>query len=936
MTDYLQTHKKLPFYNLFSDSDTIIKSAVIVSKSQIELSLKKEVYKDEITLKSYNYQNKHIDGNYDSENVDFELVYLSDYKYILLGQFDFSKNYFIKHEHTKANVIIDTKPGGILDKYFAVADDEQFGSYIQDGKTDFKVWSPPAGVVELVFYDENLARIKKNKAYLLERKKNGVWQISLPDAEFRDYDVEKIYYRYEIISYGKKRIALDPYSKSMAAFSPDDEDKIGFSAIVSYAKKTDEYSGHKKNVENVNPVIYEINVRDFTIQKESYTGKFAGTFSGFAEKIDYLQNLGITHVQLMPIQQCYTTNDTDRNYTGKTAKKSNYNWGYDPMNYFTLNGRYSLNPENPISRINEFKQLVNKLHQAGIGVIIDVVFNHTYAAETFENIAPGCYYRYINNYEISGITGAGATLETRHKTVRKFIIDTLKYYVSEFNVDGFRFDLMEFIDHETMNQIRNEVGKLYNPNDVNELILHGEAWEFSDIDKDKFSKINYNRNSKYRNLNIAIFNDSFRDALAGNGHQHGFIHGNLGETSRLASGIVGALSFFEQSDFPFNEDVFYDAYNTFADKPLDCLNYFSIHDGLTLWDKINLTVKNPEKTDRLRLMKFAASILFTSQGKIILHGGDEILRTKPLSDFDIEKSRALTSDFVDEEENTVFFHENSYSSADYTNMFRWDRLYNEYKPLATELLEYYKGLIKMRKAFPELSACSDFRFVLSNDDNAKKGYKTNTFKSRNLKKLKIKFINAPADKEFYVVGEVHAEEANPENNQYKISIDSNGNGEIVFNEVQISNFDLKKWDFSRYLNLKLVETPGKWDAPEYAYSSTGNNKINPSAINENFEVTLDLSKKDYIANTLVNKGEYDYIAYLISSSKNNFIIIHNTRKETLNFKNNLIKNLKNACIIVDENKAGIISIEKSKTRVEISGNSVNIPRKSSVVIKFER
>ena len=264
---------------------------------------------------------------------------------------------------------------------------------------------------------------------------------------------------------------------------------------------------------------------------------------------------------------------------------------------------------------------------------------------------------------------------------------------------------MSFIDKETLRQIRTEVGKVYNPENPDELILHGEAWNFTDLKKGAFTK------TDFKSLDIGIFNDTFRDALVGNGHTHGFIHGNTGEISRLASAIISGIKTYDADCVPFKKDVFFNPYNLFAEQPGDCLNFMSVHDGLTLWDKINLTVKNPDKKERLRLMKFAYAILFTSQGKIILHAGDEILRTKPLADFDKEKHRALTSEFIDEEEGATYFHENSYQSPDFTNMFRWDRLTNEYAEFSGELLDYIKGLIKMRRKF------SEFRLNTAKDIN---------------------------------------------------------------------------------------------------------------------------------------------------------------------------------------------------------------------------
>ncbi len=926
--------KKLSDYNLFSNKENkVIQTALLVSKNEIKIFLKKKI-KEESSIKLFNYL--------DTKILNFKPYFKDDKTIILKGRFNINVNHYVIVGNEKSEVFLTPKVNGILDKEFYY-DEKNFGVTINTNNTaSFKFWSPPAVKVELLLYDKNQNQLQIPEYLKFKKSQTGIWEFTLQPKDLGLLILDGIYYQYKITAYGKEFIALDPYAKSMAIFDQSSEDVIGKGVLVTMdsgrgvpEKFVKEYSNFKFIENETDIIAYEVNIRDFSIQPNFTDEKIAGTFKGLTENVNYLKELGITHVQIMPVNKVYTQNELDKKYTGKNSKESNYNWGYDPMNYFTLEGRYSTNPYNPYSRILEFREMVQALHDAGIGVILDVVFNHTYIANTFENIAPGCYYRYNDEHKISAHTGAGATIESRRKQVRHFIIDVLKFYVKEYHIDGFRFDLMSFHDKETMRQIRNEVGLVYNPKNKNELILQGEAWNFTDLEKDAVIK------TDFESQNIAVFNDTFRDALAGNGKQHGFIHGNANETSKLASAIVAGVNSFDNNNLPFNKDIFFNPYNLFAKQPADSLNFMSVHDGLALWDKINLTVKDENKKERLRLMKFAYSILLTSQGKIILHGGDEILRSKPLADFDKEKHRALTSDLVDKELDTVFFHENSYCSNDYTNMFRWERLTNEYSEFANELLNYVKQLIKMRRNIPV------FRFNNSEDINKNITFldtdfsEKNTihsFKSHNLERLTLKFKNGEPNKTFYLTGEVHKEKANPKNNIFVLKFNDNGNAKITFTKNEILNFDLEKWDTSRNLNFKLVKSKSKWDFDNSSYSKFGYNSVSPESINTNFEVEIDLSKKD---NKILNANNFvdrNYIAYTIDNQKNiddetielkKLLIIHNASNEALNFPYKELSK-ENSYTILDENNAGTSKI--IDTNVVIEDGKIIVPQKSSVIV----
>ncbi len=919
--------ESLKNYNLFINNENkFIKSAFINSLTEIQAFLEVPFLSSD-SIFVFNHKKEQLN--------DLKIILSENNKQlIIVGDFKPHFNYIIEFKGETVYAFLNPEIDGIIDTVY-FSPDNNFGISFNENIIQFKIWSPPAVDVELLIFDEKQNLLSLYQPLKLHSVSPGVWEIRIDSNSLNINLSEKsYYYQYKISAYGKEYIALDPYAKSMASFNSTTEDKIGKAAIIDFDKtkafppKFIKTYRNFKFIENESDLIaYEINVRDFTIQPGIINKKIAGTFKGLIEKIDYLKELGITHVQLMPVNKAYTQNEQNREYTGKEAKKSNYNWGYDPMNYFTLEGRYSTNPENPYTRIYEFKEMIQALHNAGIGVISDVVFNHTYIADTFENIAPGCYYRLNSDYKISGHTGAGASIESRRKQVRKFIIDVLKFYVQEYHIDGFRFDLMSFTDKETMSQIRNEVGYCYNKNNPNEPVLYGEAWNFTDLKENAFIKTDFPQ------LNIGIFNDSFRDAVAGNGHLKGFGQGNFEESSRLASAVTGGVKTFDSDDLPFNKNVFYNPYNLFAAEPSNCLNYVSVHDGLTLWDKINLTVKNPNKKTRLKMMKSAYAVLFTSQGRILLHGGDEILRTKPLADFDKEKHRAFTSSEIDKEEDSLFFHENSYCSNDYTNMFRWNRLTDGFSSTSKELLEYLKGLIRMRRHFSafRINSASDLNNSIEFISETSSEKHVHSFKSYKLDALSIKFINGFPGEQYYLAGEIHPDNPNPKHNPYKICLNEAGEGEISFNKLQINNFDTNKWSDDRSLCIKLIKTPELWDFPDYAYTVFGNNSISPESLNQKFEVIIDLSKKDFSPVSNYSIEQNAYIAFKITHKNNQFIVFHNSSTKTLSLKIKALGKFKTWEVIVDNKFSGIKNI--TNTEVKIENDKIKIPGISTVVIK---
>ncbi|BDU49446.1 pullulanase-associated domain-containing protein [Haliovirga abyssi] len=831
-----------------------------------------------------------------------------------------------------------------------------------DGTVDLKVWSPLAMEISVNIYDKTDQNKKVAGAIKLNLGDAGVWSVKLNKANTTLDNMDGYFYQYEVKAYYpqekavKTKQALDPYAKSMASFDSNSNDKIGKGAFVDInsinAGEKSSSIGNTNLENSVEEIAYETHVRDFTISAEDVPENERGTFKGFSDftkGLTHLKNLGITDVQFLPVQNYYTVNEKEKSYMPVgNGDKTNYNWGYDPHNYFTVEGWLSSDSEDPYNRIKEYRELVGKLHENGIGVIMDVVYNHTYGWDVFENIAPGCYYRTIEG-TISTKSGAGPTVESRNKMVRKLIIDSLKHFVNEYGVDGFRFDLMGFIDTDTMKEIRKEVG--------DKIILQGEAWNFTDLDKGE-SPIKGETASYPHNIDLAVFNDTSRDSYSGSTSaegDNGFVQGNIKLTGKVKAGIIGGITGFDNGGTPLN--ITENGYDLFADSPKETLNYQSIHDGFTLWDKINLNIKGTKEI-RAKYVKQAMAMLFTSEGKIIIQGGDEIGRTKPLALDDANGSnRAHTNSNYDSDgepdSSGGKLHENSYKSPDYTNMFRWDRMDKE--PYAS-LDEYVQGLVKMRKSIPAFryenseSIKNGLKFI--GEEGFNSGETTGPFSNfSELQDLTLKFINGVPDSVYYVVGEVFSTagdggvNGNPATNAFKIVFDSEGKGEITFTKGQISEFNLSGWSDPNNLQVKLVKTPGKWDFVPGGYSGSGNNSIKIGTISNSREVQIDLGVEDDIPGQVPFENN-NYIAYELDNSLESggdtnytkIIVVHNVGSVTEKISVPEIVNNSNWKVIVDEDDAGILPLDynenggRGKTNVKILNGEIDVPANSTSVI----
>ena len=553
----------------------------------------------------------------------------------------------------------DWKFSGIDFLAFPTYGGDDLGVLYKKEKTTIRIWAPTALKVELRIFAQGTG----GEAIRIDqfiKDENGTWTIALQG------DVKGYYYTISVNdgewlneTPGIDARAVGTNGLRGLIYNPEDTNPEGWLS--------------DQRVETINPVdaiIYELHVRDFSISPSSgmkNKGKYLaftehGTLSpkGLTTGIDHLKELGITHVHLLPVNDFSTVDEN--------APDQSYNWGYDPQNLNAPEGSYSTNPKDT-SRITELKMLVQSLHKAGIGVILDVVYNHTgfTTRSYFNQTVPGYYYRQKPDGNFSNASGCGNELATERAMVRKYLLDSLYYWATEFHIDGFRFDLMGIFDLETMNHIRAKID-LVSPS----IILYGEGWtaDSSPLPEAlRAVKINVPKLDR-----IAVFNDDFRDAIKGNSfvpRNKGFVSGKTVQEETIKFGITGAC---------FHPQIVYDYVDhskfPWAKEPWQCVNYASCHDNYTLYDKLILSCPEASEEELTRMVMMAGALVLTSQGIPFLHAGTEMARTK-LGDH------------------------NSYKSTDQTNQIDWNKKYS-----FLGVYQYYQGLIRLRKNHPAFRMAS--------------------------------------------------------------------------------------------------------------------------------------------------------------------------------------------------------------------------------------
>lgn len=531
------------------------------------------------------------------------------------------------------------------------------GAVYSPKMTRFKVWAPEAESVKLNLYKQgegdNLI-----EQHIMKKSANGTYVFE------KQGDCNGIYYTYTVVNHGEEQEAVDPYTKAAGV--------NGQRGMVINLAKTNpqgfEMDGYRNPEHITDAIIYEGSVRDFTMDESSgvfHNGKFLGLTEanttnhfGEATALDYISGLGVTHVQILPAFDFETVDEKNQ--------KAQYNWGYDPDNYNVPEGSYAVSPYDGAVRIQEMKQMVLALHSRGIGVIMDVVFNHTYRRDdsNLQKIVPGYYYRSDETGYTNG-SGCGNEVASDRPMVQKLIVDSLIYWAKEYHIDGFRFDLMGVLDIDTMNVIAERLNEIRS-----DIYLYGEGWNGgpSSLAEEKRAF----KASAKKMPGIGMFNDDIRDTIKGSvfyDDHLGFVNGGTHLENALRYGITGAVA---------HPQVDYDAYGSkpWAKEPGQSINYVSCHDNYTLWDKLSVSCPEASEEKKKAMNRLCAAIVFTSQGVPFIQAGEEFLRSKPLP----EKKG---------------FAENSYNMPDAVNSIKWDNIH-EYP----DMIAYYKGLMALRKAHP--------------------------------------------------------------------------------------------------------------------------------------------------------------------------------------------------------------------------------------------
>lgn len=540
--------------------------------------------------------------------------------------------------------------------------------------TTFKVWSPNAASVRVNIFEhgsdnEGDAGSIMSRAMSLD-KTTGVWSVTI------NGDLLNKYYTYSVTHGKTTKETADVYAKACGVNGQR-------SMVVDLGTTNPDGWENDKHVlvqNQTDASVWEISVADFSSSESSGVSEAnRGKYLAFTEEgttvngvqgasstcVDYLKKLGVKYVQIMPFY--------DFGSVGESKNiMDQYNWGYDPVNYNCPEGSYSTNPKKGEVRIKECKQMIQALHNAGIGVIMDVVYNHTYTSDSWlQRTVPNYYYRMNNDGTFSNGSGCSNDTASEHLMFRKYMIDSVTYWASEYHIDGFRFDLMGLHDVTTMNSIRTALDNLYADGSGSQILMYGEAWDMA-TNCDEGTVLASQKNLKQLSDRIGAFDDTIRDAIKGStGGTDGAFVQEGSRRANLKTGIAG------QSDTTTG----------WANVPSQCVTYASCHDNLCLYDKLVGSVYGADGKYRKRyedlvaMNKLSAAIVITSQGIPFSLGGEEFCRSK---DGD----------------------ENSYASSRKENMLDWENV-----DLYSDVIEYYRGLYKIRDAF---AAFSDSTAVTAN------------------------------------------------------------------------------------------------------------------------------------------------------------------------------------------------------------------------------
>lgn len=670
------------------DVSPSIQAALMDSKNEINVKVNKELADDVVFT---------LEDEEANEEIPVTVTKISSNKVKLTVQdpsrIDIRKVYLVRATgFASRNVIIRN----VLNDDSFYYDGNDLGYTYTADETTFKLWAPTATKVSVALYNDegtyDGAFVKDNSGGQeteMTRADNGVWSLSVQENLVNKFYLYKVEFADGSVNY-----AVDPYARSTSA--------NGQRTAIVDLNSTNPANFNPANkpalVSPTDAVLYELHVRDFSIDENSgMTNK--GKYKAFTETgttgpngvktgVDSLKELGVTHVHLLPVYDFGSVNELTVDDSNSTDPK--FNWGYDPIHFNVPEGSYSSDPHNPTSRVMEFKEMVQSLHDNGIRVVMDVVYNHTYNPEStqllggapFDKIIPGYFYRTDDAGKITNGSGTGNEVASERPMVRKYIKDSVKYWATEYGVDGFRFDLMGLIDRQTMSELTKELKEEVDPS----ILVYGEPWTGGSTSLDPALQ---NVKGTQKDQGYAVFNDNIRGAIKGGSDDAttGFATGATGKENDIVTGVKGAIT-------------------DFTNRPSESINYVTAHDNLNLWDKLMkvagqdittephaiITEADVLDNEWIKRDLLANGVVLTSQGIPFLHAGEEMLRSK-------------------------YGEHNSYKSPDSINKIRWE-LKDRFKPV----FDYYQGLIKLRKTHPAFkmntkTAIEQNLQVFKSDDN---------------------------------------------------------------------------------------------------------------------------------------------------------------------------------------------------------------------------
>lgn len=510
---------------------------------------------------------------------------------------------------------------------------QNFGYRYTKQETTFKVFAKNCDAVEVTLFSDS--KTYRQKAYAMANVADCIWQLTI------EGDLEGQYYLYRLNRGVEQFAAQDPFawassanSKRSAIIDMDSSDVVGFDQDTFLPIPMQE------------AIIYETHIRDMTMDPSlglKYPGKYLGVTEDVSELpygLKHIKSLGITHLHFLPLQDFLSVDEED---------PKDYNWGYDPEHFFVPEGSYATDVSQPKVRISELRQMVKACHDAGLAVVLDVVYNHTYRGgeNPLAILAPLTYYRHLKDGSYANGSGCGNEIKTEEPIVQQLIIDSLCHWMKTFHIDGFRFDLMGLMDVDTAKLIVSEVYKI-NPH----ALLYGEPWTGGETPLHWEQQMLKGKQAK---LPIALFNDDYRTALKGNsdGNDHGFIQGYRAKMHDIKTGIVGSIQFSEH-------------HRGFCVEPWETINYLSAHDNLCLYDKLKYSTMWDDGKIK-EATKLGLSLIFLAFGIPFIQAGSEMMRSKQMD-------------------------HNSYRSSDSINAVRWsDAVKNQ------DLVNYVKQIIALRK-----------------------------------------------------------------------------------------------------------------------------------------------------------------------------------------------------------------------------------------------